>query len=375
MMHLHTLVSESLTPGQRLDALRDWSNSTLPSTTLNILLYIAMSASLIAAVVLLAMHVIARRKSRAGESFESQANRVGLNQAEKNLLSCIARLAGLHNTEAVFTMEQAFVQGAGLLMKGQKVSSMPAEKQARVAGMINALCQKLGFQALGAKAGSAVSSRQVVEGAVLSFTSIDGNEHVATVKEIRDDTIVLDLRASAEFDEGAPVIVHYSNMGCVWEFDSNVVGRQDEMVLIAHSENIRFINRRRFPRVPVRYQALLADLDFFLGEDGIAPPRFTPATLTEIAGPGLLFESVLQTEVGRKVIAITELAGGMTVQAVGRVRRVRMLGNSRVSVVVELIDLKPHELSELARQTSAAGTTKSWRIDPRKAPTMEGGLR
>jgi len=374
MTHWLTIVSQVLTPRERFEAMKDWSSDTVPGIVLNVLLYSAASAALLAACILLVMHVRMRRKAQAGASFQEQAQRLGLNQAEQNLLACIARLAGLHAIEAIFTMEQAFVQGSGSMMKGQRVSSMPAEKQARVAGMINALCQKLGFQALGARAGSSVTSRQVIEGSVCSFTTAEGDEHVATIREVQDEVIVVELRAPADIAPETPVVVHYSNMGCVWEFDSKVCVQTRDSVHLMHCENIRFVNRRRFPRVPVRHQALLADLEFFAGDNGIAPLRFVPATLTEIAGPGLLFESILQTEVGRKAIAIVELAGGSVVQGVGRVRRVRMLGNSRVSVVVEPIDIKPQELSELARQTSAAGKIKNWRAESNE-PAASGSAR
>jgi len=62
----------------------------------------------------------------------------------------------------------------------------------------------------------------------------------------------------------------------------------DAGLVLNHSDNITFVNRRRFLRIEVRKPALVAHFpmvnsDF---EGGPTAPEFVRGTVTELSGPG-----------------------------------------------------------------------------------------
>lgn len=165
-------------------------------------------------------------------------------------------------------------------------------------------------------------------------------------------------------------------------------------------------NRRRFPRVAVRWPALVAHWPLVrrgAGAEEAAPsdaagsgaadtsltayvPAFVDSTVTELAGPGLRIETRLQTQVDDRILVIFPLAEGIggtrtgprIVAAVGRVkhgrdlehgaripdaidqvwngsppRDFRALAARLLSMAVELTDLDEEEIEELVSVTKA----------------------
>ena len=54
---------------------------------------------------------------------------------------------------------------------------------------------------------------------------------------------------------------YYSGLSA-WEFDTSTVRCDGQRLVLNHSDTVRFTNRRRFPRVAVRGQAMIAYLPF-----------------------------------------------------------------------------------------------------------------
>jgi len=165
-----------------------------------------------------------------------------------------------------------------------------------------------------------------------------------------------------------------------WEFVASVAGCDGQRLVLNHSETIRFINRRRFPRVPIEGHALIAYLPFSRagssGADARTPdlaslssdrnprmgdmPIFADARVMELAGPGLRVETSLQVHTGDRVLVISTLyhgrragasGGWNTIAGIGRVRHCRSI-DSGMSIALELTGLSDTEIDELAYITA-----------------------
>ena len=105
----------------------------------------------------------------------------------------------------------------------------------------------------------------------------------------------------------------------VWEFDTAVVSFEGAKLVLRHSDEVRFINRRRFIRVPARNLAFIAPFPFVKavsdpGADLAAaadekwrPLEFVHAVVTELAGPGLRVEAPLAVQVGQRILIVFRL--------------------------------------------------------------------
>ncbi|MGB2863689.1 MAG: hypothetical protein WBC05_10230, partial [Sedimentisphaerales bacterium] len=98
------------------------------------------------------------------------------------------------------------------------------------------------------------------------------------------------------------------------------------------------------------------------------PPEFVPASVTELAGPGLRIEAPLEVEVGDRVLVILKLsevddkpgsnrtgkiAPQKIVEDIGEVRHTKRIENG-FSIAVELKGLSDPNINELVRATNAA---------------------
>jgi hypothetical protein len=168
----------------------------------------------------------------------------------------------------------------------------------------------------------------------------------------------------------------------VWEFDTSVVSCDGDILVLNHSDNVRFINRRRFLRVSVNKPALIASFPFARMVAGDSdnskiasgstwgPPEFIPAVVTELAGPGLRIEAPLEIKVGERVLVVFSLdeeggrdliperraakvATSKIVEDIGEVRHTKAIQNG-LSIAVELTGLSDSDVNELIRATNAA---------------------
>jgi len=270
---------------------------------------------------------------------------------------------------------------------------MNAERIGQLTKELNSLREKLGFQERlvdssgGAPAGSKPSSRTIPEGKTVYITrrtnrDVDDIEAIVVGNSEEGITVKLPMRVNSPAKEQWQVRYFYG--ASVWEFDVRVIRNEGDLLVLRHSDDIRFINRRRFVRVPVNKKAYLARFPFEKqvlikgGTDalsqgqrlkpGLVLPQFTDAVLTELAGPGLRIETALELKVGERVAVVFELesqqsqesdswsdgekAGARFVESIGEVRHVKAVEKG-FSVAVELTGLSDADISELTRVTNA----------------------
>ena len=307
----------------------------------------------IATVAIFAFRRRGGKKNRQA-AFFLECERTGLSSEEQQVLQAIAALSGLKHHEAVFTMEAAFSDAAAALLKSERMQAVNQAARTYVKITIDSLREKLGFQ-VQADQNVITASRQIPAGSKVDIAhrartqSCDGK---ITLNDASGFSVLPESPIATE--AGDCWLVRYCDGGSVWEFDAFIVKVEEGQFFFSHSENVRFVNRRRFPRVPVRKDAMLAVFPFNRPPTADMRPEFIEATLTEIAGPGLRLETKLSAPSGERALVMVALEDDKMIQAVGKVRRATLSANGMYDVVMELQGLSANEVAELARETNIA---------------------
>jgi hypothetical protein len=328
---------------------------------------------------------IAKEQKAVRRLFDDYADKMGLAEREKQLLTDITKRAGLTHTEAIFTMENAFEAGAAKIMEENLTQQVPDEiKRLRIELFF--LREKLGFQKQSfISAGAAgrlrkMSSRQIPAGKTLHITrrkSQSSSDIEATV--VKNDYMELALQLPVPVDGSVGEFwqVRYYFGSSVWEFDSSVISCSGNVLVLHHSDNVRLINRRRFPRVPVDKPGFIARFPFtklFTRNVGVSGtnrlsdlPEFVPAIVTELSGAGLCVKAPLDVKTGEKVLIVfrldeqairnqpqnDEAPVWKIVEDIGEVRHTKAIPNGQ-QIAIELIGLTDSDISELIRATNSA---------------------
>ena len=183
-------------------------------------------------------------------------------------------------------------------------------------------------------------------------------------------TVTLDVQIKVTF--GELWRAHYHFGASVWEFDTTVVSFDGHRLVLKHSDEVRFINRRRFARVPAHNVAFISKFPFTKeintdSLEGWKPIEFVPAVVTELAGPGLRVEASIDVSMNERILVVFKLEqtpteahdaedtpGSRIIEDIGIVRRVEPLGDTR-SIGIELIGLSDADIDELVKVTNLGG--------------------
>lgn len=388
----------ALTPIERWRAASGRFSGSFVTQTWFIVTATAAVGTLTALLVMVSLHRMRQHRSLSNQLFDEYAERIGLSERERQLLLDVADKAALKQKEAIFTMADAFQRGAAVMIQ-ESLTLHPQEPNIeQFKCELSTLREKLGFQkqpptsiGTATKRGK-LSSRQIPVGKKLHVTrrkTRDLANIESTVIKNNDIELILKLARPLEGSPGEFWRARYYFGASVWEFDTSAVCSHGDILVLNHSDNVRFINRRRFLRVPVNKQAFVAMFPFKkevqkdgdLGKGpgrqeptgpstGWRPPQFIPAVVTELAGPGLRIEAPLKTEVGDRILVTFQLdedmdrnspAGGRSrnttgskiIEDIGVVRHTMAIDNG-FSIAVELTGLNDFDLNELIRATNAA---------------------
>ena len=341
-----------------------------------------------------------RREQKAGDQLYSEyAAKRGLTVRERQNLRELARKAGLKRSESVFTLGVAFDRGAARMLEESFADPQAREEGEQLKAELSFLREKLGFRkppnsSAGSPATSAnLSSRSIAVGKKVRITrrKPPGSDDIESiVVENSDNGLSIKLEKSVRITFGESWCVRYDFGSSVREFDTTIISYDGDVLVLNHSENVRFINRRRFLRVPVERPALIAQFPFArtLAEadagDRDEPaandhsvqasvlswglPQFVPAVVTELAGPGLRIESSLDVKIGQRVLVVFDLhqergsiptnpddqqLARTIVEDIGEVRHIRPIQDG-FSIALELTGLSDSNIDELTRATNAA---------------------
>jgi len=383
----------ALTPLEKWDAASSRFSTYFTSSHWFIPTSIAAIIILTALLVMVSLYRMKLQRRISNQSFIEYADRRGLSRHERWILLDIANKAGLKQSESIFTMAGAFDNGAAAVIKENLIKQHKPEESEQLKSELSYLREKLGFRkrvpvSIGpATKSRKLSSRQIPVGKKLQITrrknrSFENIE--STVIKNDDIELTLKLTTPLESIPGEFWRVRYYFGASVWEFDTSVVGCDGDILILNHSDDIRFINRRRFFRVPVSKTAFVSQFPFAKELAGVTystkdisnsgnswrPLEFVPAIVTELAGPGLRLDVPLEVKVGDRVLVAfipdeerdeqTPPLGqnnkkviSKIVQDIGEVRHTKATQNGS-SIAVELTGLSDSNVNELIRITNLA---------------------
>ncbi len=291
---------------------------------------------------------------RRAFAFRRRSDDAGLRAEEIKLIRHIARLSGVKDFVTIFTSDSAFDRGVDRLTRSAKVAAMSEAMCANLNTMLGSLREKLGFKQSfddGSKAVS--SSRQIAQGSRVFITQPGGTGPVeATVVSTRPSEFVVEADEPLTGRYGQVWVVRCPVGSTAWEFDATVIRSQAGATTLGHSQDIRMINLRRFPRVATNRPAQVALFPFSEATPDIRTPHFVPAAVVEIGGSGLLIEMPMLAHIAEKTIVVVKLDQRRQVQGVGKVRRVFTDEHGGKKVAIELIGLNSNELAELISETN-----------------------
>ena len=365
----------ALTPSQRWAAAGKFNDNSMSAPWL-----IPAGIIAIAALTVLFFWVSFKRSRQERKSSEQlfleYARKRGLSDRERQILLSIANKAGLKRNESIFTLTSAFERGV-TEMKENFADNQTSEQARQLRTELSFLREKLGFRRQLSSSKSVtnkskkLSSRQIPVGKTLQMIRQKRDQEPREVEStiVRNSDIELAVRLARpiKITFGELWRIRYCYGSSVWEFNTSVVSYDGDILLLDPRDNIRLINRRRFMRVPVKRQALVACFPFSKAtESAWGPPEFIPAVVTELGGPGLCIESKLEVKKGERVLVILNLDEEQAmnsrsantgilkmVEDIGEVRSVKAVPNG-FSIAVELTGLSDSDVDDLVRVTNAA---------------------
>lgn len=400
------LIPLALTPIQRLNAAGRF-DVNLSTERIYIIIGIVTLLLLVTAFFVLSLKKTKRVNTVSGHLFDEYAEKAGLSDHERNVLKKVAGQAGLEHNDDIFTMDKAFDFGTSKMVD-EKLVSLGDDKSKKIRTELSAIRDKLGFhhsnQIRSIMENKHLSSRRIPVGKLLNMVRQNSNDTEtieASVIVNNDTELHLKLSAPIKIVLGETWCLRYYFGASVWEFDSSVISCIGKIIVLNHNDNIRFINRRKFPRVEVRRMAFVAKFPFAKTieidesafnsifndqqsghnisqsiSETLKPPEFYSAMVTELGGPGLKVDVPFSVSIGDRIIVVFVLdeadkgkistentsSGKKTIKiiedvgVVEQIAEVRRAQNSQEesSIAVELIGLRDSDIDELICATNAA---------------------
>jgi len=322
------------------------------------------------------------RERKAINEFGAIADKYNLTSGEQRLVLTIARLSDISDISLIFSTPAAFYRGATKLMQERFAAGDSIQDRRQMKEVVEVVYQKLGLaSATGTPSANAITltSRQIPPGRRVSITAghSTSGQLEATVSANNEDGLVLEFwdMNNVPATVGDRWRVRYSFGTSIWEFESDVTGVSEGMVRLAHCDLVRFTNRRRFLRVPVKGVAMVAHCEFEAQDTDVsaALPKFVSAQVFEIAGPGLRIVTSLQTTIGDRLLVVIGFENGQIIRDIAEVRHVQPSQHG-FAVAVELVTLSDAEVSTLVRLTNVAakGTESGKRPNHEVEPVAAG---
>lgn len=257
-----------LTPVQRWQAVRRLDTSFMIDRSFLLMALVAL-VILTALFIWISYNRIVEEQKNSQRIFEDYAGRIGLSAHERQILLEVVSKAHLKRIDSIFTMKDAFDDGVNKLIDESLAVNLTAEDNEQLRFDLSILREKLGFLppvSTGLSVGSKrLSSRQIPIGKKLQIKSpknrFEGGIE-ATVVSNDEMQLNLKLSRSIKIAPREKQRVRFDFGGSLWEFESSVVSSDGDIIVLNHSDNVQFINRRRFLRVPVRNLAFISKFPF-----------------------------------------------------------------------------------------------------------------
>lgn len=345
-----------------------------------------------------------QERRSSSQLFDEFAEKRGLTARECQILFKVACKARLKRNESIFTLVTAYDRGVSRITKEGLTGHQTSEERKQLKMELSFLREKLGFKkripltTISPSKLKKLSSRQIPINKKVHLTrrqSQQSEDIEAIIVKNSDTELAVRLSEPVKISFGELWCVRYYFGSSVWEFDTSVTSYDGDTLFLNHNDNVKFINRRRFLRVPVKMSGFVARFTFerslteSIGNGGggpvmsrnlangsalkWSPPKFIPAVITELAGPGLRIETPLQVKVGERILVVFNLSqehdsnmanNGMKsnvpqiVQDIGEVRHIKPVRNG-LSIAVELTGLSDSNVNDLICATNATSMSSN----------------
>jgi hypothetical protein len=298
--------------------------------------------------------------------FRESCDNGRLTSQEREILGFICRHTQLGNKNRIFKNKAAFETGFAELIQESFSAGHSLEQRKQLNIMVQCIKAKLGFQKSAPTNDGAVlaprkmGSRQIPQGRSVQVEAVsESSVFCFEAKVIRNDSfeLVLQPDMAIEVTPGRTVQVQYKVGAMIWIFESTILACGPGGLELNHNEDMKVLNRRRFPRVAVQKKAKVALFEMNQALTGeLKAPVFEDAVVTELSGPGLQIQTNLDLKILARVLVIFEPEPGRLIQDVAQVLGLQE-NQSGWLVAVEMIGLSENAVNDLVRITHLIART------------------
>ena len=409
------ILSDSMTPIERWQSVRKLHSGQPPFE--NSFVLTCLTVLLILLVLLTLLNKYSSRPTVVKEDndmFSQIGKGRGLNKNEIHIMKLIAQKMPLTDPGLLFTMPDLFNKGAQKVEQDM-ISQGRKDEHDQLNTELSFLREKLGFVKRVPKNSLDVqqkdlSSRQIPVNSKVFLAQRMTKERKEDIEGVvfANNSTGLTVKIANELGDtdGDYWQVRYHFGSGIWEFDSSLVVSDGKMLIFSHSDDVRFVNRRRFLRVPVRMPALVAEFKFSnkrvgnpfntgpvqndISEQAVkdysgeiwGSPDFYPAVITELGGPGLRLTVPMEVEKGQRLLVVFRLTEGQDefeeqvleiIQDVSEIKDVKEVEHG-YSIAVELTNTEESNISRLIQITNKVSVDKEaekMKDEPSSQETVE----
>lgn len=340
-----------------LDAGKHWpdTNTTLESGSGSLVFFLIAGGAL---VVLLAAGSFLLRLWLSGRRRQAELlalmDETHLARRERSVLQEMVKAGKVYHARALATSSLVFEAAAAALQRSQRMQALSEANRRVVSESLEVLRQKLSFQPPTDQAAAETAPPAEIRPGD-QLTVVHRGQAATmdiTVASSGEDALVVDAPLAADCQPGEAWLVRYAREGKMWEFDAAVIEKVGQRVVLSRPGSARFINRRRFHRVPTDQEAAVAEFPLWRNELNVTDHEYVSGKLVEIGGPGLKLQAPLEAQSGQRVLVLLQFSAGEIVEGLGKVRRVSQRPGGQAELAIELIGLNEEEVGRLAQQTN-----------------------
>ncbi|HOM59823.1 MAG TPA: hypothetical protein PLP49_00095 [Anaerohalosphaeraceae bacterium] len=371
------LAAAGLSPYERFEAMRQVERGG--RSGLNALLtnkwFIILGWSLIIVLLLILaavrQHQREQNRRKQIRLFEEKANLFGLTPEERQVLLTIARQARMKQLVNIYFRPREFEAGMARFLRRALAAATNEEEKKRQIAVIESLKYKIGFVKNHSSGGGRyrrseyLTSRQIpidAEVGVVLNLPMDNREYRAKVVSNEVTGITLEGLAPFPLKAGDACTLQYMIGSVLWGFDVVVISCEGAALKVCHVDHARYINRRRFVRVPLHQPLWAAKFPVFVRAPKPVPPVFQQAEVVEFSGPTLRIRGALEVSRRDRILVIFEVEPGRVVQDIAEVQRVGRTGTGPFCVA-EMIGMDTRSEDELIRLTNQAALEQGLAAD------------
>ena len=376
-MLIYSVYASALTPQERFQAVRKLhtgsSNSNFMADKRVFIVGLLIIAILVVALRIYRSYRRTREKELLEETFDACADQADLTDNEKQIVMAISSFLD-NSIDSVFTVAESFDKGAAELMKISFAAGKPLNERRELNASITQIKEKLGFNKGGYSEKPDTfrikgrSSRQIPVGKKLLLTKVNSEYATPMSAQIMvNDTYELKLYTDEDFQSspGQGWSLHYQQGAIVWKFEAVELSSQDNELVLSHSNNIHFVNRRRFAHADVELPVFMAHFPSMKNntDSDSMLPQFVRSKAIELSGPGLKVETSLKVKTGDHLLVILELTDDKQIQSKAEVRRCEKV-DGKYLVGMEMVGVNGACLNELISATNHAAAVSAKQPEP-----------